>query len=201
MTRPPRPASSNLVAVFDTNVIVPLILPNSTSQRLLTAIHESGGEAAVSPQILDEVARVLRTKPRLRQWLNVSDERVEAFLTTLPSLFRQIRGGRQVHGIITRDPHDDKILAAALEAGAVYVVTEDRHLLDLKHWRGIQLARRRNCTTIYATRRQPRDGRGGRNGTSQNIYLRTISEDSCSSAVPGSARELCGTLLRRGGLL
>lgn len=48
--------------------------------------------------------------------------------------------------ILPADPDDDKVIAAAIEAGASYIVSEDHHLLDLGHWRGIQIMSRDDFT-------------------------------------------------------
>jgi predicted nucleic acid-binding protein len=41
----------------------------------------------------------------------------------------------------SRDPEDDKFLAAAVEAEARFVVTGDRDLLDLKSYRRVRIVR------------------------------------------------------------
>lgn len=40
---------------------------------------------------------------------------------------------------ISRDPKDDKFLAAAKAANAHYLISADRDLLDLKEYEGIQI--------------------------------------------------------------
>ena len=37
------------------------------------------------------------------------------------------------------DPDDNKFLACALEAKADFIVSGDNHLLELKHYQGIQI--------------------------------------------------------------
>jgi hypothetical protein len=40
---------------------------------------------------------------------------------------------------LTADPTDNKFLACALEGQADYIVSRDPHLLNLKHFHGIQI--------------------------------------------------------------
>jgi putative PIN family toxin of toxin-antitoxin system len=40
---------------------------------------------------------------------------------------------------VSRDPKDDKFLATAVAAGAHYIVSEDRDLLDLVEYQGVQI--------------------------------------------------------------
>jgi uncharacterized protein len=42
---------------------------------------------------------------------------------------------------VCRDPEDDKFLAAARAGSARFIVTEDRALLDLGRYEGIQIVR------------------------------------------------------------
>lgn len=131
------------VVVFDTNVLIPLILPASLSTRLFSRLRAAGWWVAVSPQILAEVRDKMLTKDSLRQWLRVSDEQIHEFAEKiLPGKTRSIPGIRNAHGAVPRDPKDDIIIAAALESGASYIVTEDRHLLDLGTYQGINIMTR-----------------------------------------------------------
>ena len=47
--------------------------------------------------------------------------------------------GKLEVSIVHDDPDDDKIVACALEAGADYIISGDPHLLNLKHYRDIQI--------------------------------------------------------------
>jgi len=49
-----------------------------------------------------------------------------------------VAGAYEIHGVVP-DPDDDMIIACALEAGADYVISGDPHLLNLKHYRDIQI--------------------------------------------------------------
>ena len=134
---------NELIVVFDTNVLIPLLLPASRSTGLLARLRAAGGRVAASPQILDEVRDKLTTKQSLRKWLDVSDEQITRFVDQdLPGKLRWVPGVRQAHGAVPADPKDDIIIAAALEAGAAYIISEDKHLLDLGQYQGIQIMNR-----------------------------------------------------------
>lgn len=78
----------------------------------------------------------------VRAWLDISDREIKLFLKDLPQYCRMTPGRFVVSGVVKADPKDDKILAAAKEAGASYIVTEDGHLLDLGNWKGIKIMTR-----------------------------------------------------------
>ena len=131
------------VVVFDSNVLIPLILPASRSTRLLARLRASGWHVAVSPQLLAEVRDKLLTKESLRRWLKLPDDDISQFVDhDLPGKTRELAGVRQAHGAVKADPKDDKIIAAALESQAAYIVSEDKHLLDLGEYQGIKIMNR-----------------------------------------------------------
>jgi predicted nucleic acid-binding protein len=43
--------------------------------------------------------------------------------------------------VVTRDPDDDKVIIAAIEGRAEYIVTGDADLIDLKSYQGITIIR------------------------------------------------------------
>lgn len=124
-------------AVLDTNVLISATLIRAGNEdRVLRAWQRGEFEVVVSPQILQEMARVLfYEKPRKARWMS------EPEVASLLRLFAQeaflVPG--KVTATASPDPDDNKFLAAAVEAEAQYVVSGDRDLLDLKTYRGIQV--------------------------------------------------------------
>lgn len=131
-----------MVVVFDSDVLIPMILPASKSARLFRRLRRASHTVATSPQILMEVREKLLTDTAVRDWLELPDRDIRAYLRDLPRILRRTRGMVTVHGAVKADPDDDKVLAAALESNAAYVVSEDRHLLNLRSWRGIKILNR-----------------------------------------------------------
>ncbi|MGD9855916.1 MAG: putative toxin-antitoxin system toxin component, PIN family [Planctomycetaceae bacterium] len=133
--------------VFDANVLIPMILEASASTRLFTRLRAAGHEVYSSPQILDEVADKLHHKPELRKWLATEDEEIDRFIDRLPKLLNMVRGVLSAQGAVPEDPKDDKIIATALEASADYIVSEDKHLLNLGRHQTIPILNRAHFST------------------------------------------------------
>lgn len=131
-----------MVVVFDSDVLIPMILPASKSARLFRRLRRNGHTVATSPQILAEVREKLLTDKGVRAWLELPERELRAYLRDLPRILRRTRGLVTVRGAVKDDPDDDKILAAALESNASYIISEDRHLRDLRFWRGIKILNR-----------------------------------------------------------
>ena len=79
------------IVVFDTNVLIPLIIPASRSTRcLFSRLEAAGWSLAISPQILEEVRDKMLNREPLRRWLESSTEEIQEFLDKLPTVARLI---------------------------------------------------------------------------------------------------------------
>src|SRR3989304_4533757 len=131
------------VVVWDTSVLIPLILPRSKSSALLSRLGNPGWIVAATPVILQEVREKLQPKPALRKGLALTDADIAEFVdNVLPALVRLYPGAVSAAGAVVADPDDDAVVAAALENQAGYIVSEDRHLLKLGHYEGISILSR-----------------------------------------------------------
>jgi putative PIN family toxin of toxin-antitoxin system len=131
------------VTVWDSNVLIPLILPRSKSFALYSRLENAGWCVAATPAILDEVREKLTTKPSLRKWLGLSDEDILEFVdNVLPALVTLYPGVVTAPGAVPADPDDDVFVAAAIESRATYIVSEDQHLLSLGNYAGIKILSR-----------------------------------------------------------
>ena len=125
--------------VLDTNVLVSAILIREGNEgRLLRAWQQGRFDLVLSPALLDELGRVLTSaKLRARRWM--TDDEVAGLLEALVQESVLVPGRLRVAA--SRDPADDKFLAAALEGRAEAVVTGDQDLLSLRAYRGVRLLR------------------------------------------------------------
>lgn len=129
--------------VWDSSVLIPLILPQSKSAALYSRLDSAGWPVAATPAILKEVREKLQTKPSLQRWLNLTDEDIAQFVDiVLPALVQLYPGIVTAAGAVPADPDDDIIVAAAVESRAKYIVSEDQHLLSLGNYAGIKILSR-----------------------------------------------------------
>ncbi len=83
-----------------------------------------------SPDTLAEIRNVL-TRPKLRaKYPSLTVEAVDAFLAQHLQTSKWVTDVPE-HYVLERDPKDSKYLNLAISAGANYVVTTDRDLLEL----------------------------------------------------------------------
>lgn len=74
----------------------------------------------------------------------------EAYLRKLEYFFGALNIVRTTERIqACEDEEDNKILEAAVAAKADYIITSDRHLLDMEKFRGIKMVRPNEFWSIY----------------------------------------------------
>lgn len=115
-------------AVLDTNVLVAAVLSrDGAPASLLRAWRDGRVELVVSPQLLDELSRVL-AYPKLRP--HVSQEQAARFVALLAAGAETYEDPAAPPPVRSCDPDDDYLLALAVTASA-HLVTGDGDLLDL----------------------------------------------------------------------
>jgi uncharacterized protein len=109
--------------------------PGSATGRLLVALLDRG-DLVASLETLAEVEEVL-ARPKFPGRL--PREVRQRFVSRLAPGARIVEPGERVADC--RDPRDDKLIEAALAAGAAVIVSDDRDLLTLAPWRGIRVVK------------------------------------------------------------
>jgi len=133
-------------AVLDTNVVISAtLIRGGNEDKVLRAWQRGAFELVLSPQILDEMARALFYE-RIRKFRWMSEDEVLTLHQYLAGESVLARGKASVKA--SRDPEDDKFLAAAVEAQADYVVSGDKDLLDLKAYKGARIVTPAQFLTI-----------------------------------------------------
>lgn len=118
-------------AVVDTSVLISAFLfPDSLPGQLLKLAGRGGFGLHFSPIILDEL-RVALSRERLRRSYGYSDDDITAWCMELHEIGMMLTQPLPQIAPICRDPDDDHVIAAALAAGAGWIVTGDKDLLDL----------------------------------------------------------------------
>lgn len=119
--------------VCDTNVLVSATLSDGTPRKLLRLIACGEVENAVSLEILAEAKNVL-----VRPKFGFSPEQVTQAIEVFSEISQLVAPVQHVD-VIKDDPSDNRILEAAEAAMADYIVSGDKHLLNLHSWNGIEI--------------------------------------------------------------
>jgi hypothetical protein len=127
-----------LRAVLDANVFVSAAIhPGGPPGRIIARfLGPDGFTLVLSEAIVEEVLRALEF-PKVRRYVR-RDLDPALWFEDLVVLAELVPGTVQVSGV-SKDPDDDKYLAAAVEGRASFVVTGDPHLLTAGEYEGIRL--------------------------------------------------------------
>lgn len=119
--------------VLDTNVIVSgAIIRDSKPAQILDLWQEGKFQLILSPKILDEIKGVLHC-PKIKKAYHLPERDLQNLLDALSEKALLVFPRKKVN--ICRDPHDNKFLEASSEAGADYLITGDKDLLNLKKFK------------------------------------------------------------------
>jgi putative PIN family toxin of toxin-antitoxin system len=128
-----------LRVVLDTNVFVSgLLSKTGLPAKILDAWRAGQYLLIASPPIVAEIKRVLQT-PRIREKYFITDGDIEQLIILLEKEALIVPGYTDVKDAIPDDPSDEMFLACAVDAAADFIVSGDRHLLEISEYKGISI--------------------------------------------------------------
>jgi putative PIN family toxin of toxin-antitoxin system len=116
---------------FDTNVYVAEALVGRGAARLIDATLAAKWRIFASAHLVEEFGRVMKRLGFAGRFAAVSQSRIRRRSKMVPE--------RPSRHRVPADVADTPILRAALHCAADYLVTNDRHLLDLDPYEGLQI--------------------------------------------------------------
>ncbi|MDI6903512.1 MAG: putative toxin-antitoxin system toxin component, PIN family [Methanocellales archaeon] len=125
--------------VLDTNVLISATFWKGNESKIIKKAENGEIQIFTSFGILDEFEDVLlRDKFELK--IDEMGKTVEEIIEKLVSIAIVVEP-KKVVDVVRHDPDDNKILECAIEAEADYIISGDRHLLDLKEFEHIKIIR------------------------------------------------------------
>ena len=128
-----------LRVVLDTNVFVSSLLSTQGMSALVVNGWREGRYLLItSPTIIAEIVEVLES-PRISGKYVIRPEDIEQLVELLKTDTIVVPGRAVVAGAVPQDPRDEMFLACAVDAYADYIVSGDKHLLDLHTYKNIPI--------------------------------------------------------------
>lgn len=125
-------------AVIDTNILVSgLISPKASPAKIISLWRERKFVLVISEEIIEELKRVL-LYPKIFQKYGLSERTIDKYLKIIKAFSEVVKPKERIE-LISSDTEDNKFLEVALEANVNFIVSGDKHLLDLKEFRGIKI--------------------------------------------------------------
>ena len=125
-------------AVLDSVVLVSAFLNEKGLAGVLLILCGEKKNLYTAEEILQETRRVLLEKTHIRRKYAYRDEDVDEFLESIREISTIVFNLPNLR-VVERDPKDDMVVACAVAANAAYIVSRDRHLLDIEKYEGIEI--------------------------------------------------------------
>ena len=122
-----------LRVVPDTNVLISAFMVEGNEYRLIENGFKKEILLITSLAIIEEFKEVAR-RPRI----GFAKEDIDEFIDALLEVSKLVIPTQIITGIC-RDPDDEKLLEAAVEGKADYIVSGDKDWLSLRNFRGIKI--------------------------------------------------------------
>ena len=121
----------------DTNVLISSTFWSGDSDRILEKVENKEIELVLSKEIIEEFSKVLeykeikdKIKDKNLEMKRTVEKIISLSTIIVPSLkFNEIK----------EDPSDNIILDCAVEGNVDFILSQDKHLLNLKEFRGIKI--------------------------------------------------------------
>lgn len=119
--------------VFDTNVLISAFLSDGIPRKVFMRVLKGDVVLLLSEQLLREFKGVISRKK-----FGFSKEDVARMVDLLRKAGYIVEPGVRLNHI-KEDPDDNRVLECAIAGSAGYIVSGDRHLLDLGEFRSIKI--------------------------------------------------------------
>ena len=129
--------------VLDTNVLVSAFVYGGNPRRIVQLVVSGEVEMSISEPLVHELQNVL-----LREQFDLNPQLVRTALAELNAIAQWVVPKKH-HTLIEEDPSDNLVLDCAVEAGADYIVSGDRHLLRLKRCGSVKIISSQQFLSLY----------------------------------------------------
>ena|SRR4030067_3272728 len=124
--------TNRLKVVLDTNIYLSAILFGGKPRKVITLAKDKRIVVIVSPKILLEVSNKLHSK------FGWNEEQVKQVIKAIGKIASVVEPSKKLV-IVKSDPSDNKILECAVDSKATFIVTGDKHLLDIGKYKKITI--------------------------------------------------------------
>ncbi|EKD65502.1 MAG: hypothetical protein ACD_50C00069G0002 [uncultured bacterium] len=129
-------------AVLDTNIYLSGIIFGGNAKHILDLVIEDKITVFISPAIFLEIAE------KLEQKFNWDKNRIITVVKTISKTATAVNPKQKINAV-KADRNDNKIIEAAVESNADFIITGDKHLLNLKKYREIKIVSPSQFLTKY----------------------------------------------------
>ncbi len=128
--------------VIDTNIYISAIFWGGKPRAVVDLGRSGQVLIFTSSEIEKEIEKKLKTK------FGISNEEVAQILLDFSTFTSPSKAIRKI-AVIDDDPDDDKFIECAVSSRAGFIVSGDKHLLNLKEYKGIKIMKAADFLSIF----------------------------------------------------
>jgi putative PIN family toxin of toxin-antitoxin system len=142
-----------LKIVIDTNIYISAIFWGGKPREVIDLGRDNSVRIFTSSEIVNEISEKLRLK------FKIPENEVSQILIDLSTFTFPVEVTKN-YQVIHDDPDDDKFIDCAVQSDADYIVSGDRHLLNLGDYAGTKILKASEFLSIF--REKVEGGIGGK---------------------------------------
>lgn len=128
--------------VLDTNIFISSIFwKKGNPHKIVELALDKKIRSFTSLEILQELEKVLRRD------FQEPEEIIQRQIALILECSTVVKPSARIY-VVKDDPEDNKIVECAISCNADYIVTGDRHLLDLDEYEGIKIVKAKELVDI-----------------------------------------------------
>lgn len=124
--------------VLDTNVWLSAIFWEGEASKIIEVCEKNKAEIIITEDILSEIIDVLNKESKFQKFIEDRKQKVEDLVRTILSIANLIETESKLD-LIKEHPKDNIILEAALDGKADYIISYDKHILNMIEFREIKI--------------------------------------------------------------
>jgi len=134
---------SKMTVTFDTNALLSATLwDGSVAQKLLHDLIKQNIKIYSSLEILNEYQKILKRD------FDFSDKDVAEIMQKILAFITLVKPEIKV-SVVKNDPDDNIIIECAIESKSKYIITYDKHLLNIGEYSGTRIIRPEEARAIF----------------------------------------------------
>lgn len=127
-----------MIVVLDTNVIISALLSAEGPPAQIIDLWEAGVfDVAISTPLLDELKRAL-DYPQVKKFQKMTPDEINTLLGRWSTISVYVEPEVALE-VVEDDSDDNRVLECAVAAKVNYIISGDKHFLDLGEYRGIEV--------------------------------------------------------------
>ncbi len=124
--------------VLDTNIWLSAIFWKGEANKLIKNILDKKIEIMITKEILSEIVEILNKEEKFQKFIENKKQKIEDLIRTVLSLSTLIETKSKFE-LIKEHPKDNIILEAGFDGKVDFIVSYDKHILNMIEFRDIKI--------------------------------------------------------------